>query len=208
MRRVMLFALASLFVASSALAVVVPDDGTDSFGVYFEDAEGNLVNSTYFTSGNTDMFLVMAGMSAPTIAAWEVALGFDPSLGMITGLAITGDGVNVVTPPIFIIGLGTPLPPDEDGNFLLATALFYLLVPDAVIPIYAGPTEPASIPGVPAYVNGENLQEIIPMVFSVDMDGQGIDEDGWTIDPIAGINTEGGVATEDATWTSVKSMYR
>jgi hypothetical protein len=208
MKRVILVALASLFVASSALAVVVPDDGTDSFGAYFEDAEGNLVNSTYFTSGCADMYLVLAGMSCPTIAAWEVALDFDQSLGVIDGSAIIGYGVNFATPPMFIVGLPTPLPPDEDGNFLLAVSFFVLLVPDAVVPIYGGPTTPASIEGVPAYVNGEDLTVITPMVFSVDANGQGIDEDGWTIDSIACVNCEGGVATEGATWTSVKSLYR
>ena len=208
MKRVILVALVSLFVASSALAVVVPDDGTDSFGVYFENDEGDLVNSTFYTSGLTDMFLVMAGTSAPTVAAWEVALDFDASLAIITGAGIVGDGVNFATLPMYIVGLGVPAPPDADGNFVLAVSTFFLMVPDGVVPIHAGPATPASIPGVPAYVNGEDLQDIIPMVFSVDANGQGLDEDGWTLDPIAGVNSEGGVATEGATWTSVKGMYR
>ena len=207
MKRVILVALASLFVASSALAVVVPDDGENSFGVYF-DVDGNMVNSVMLSSGLIDMYLVMAGVTAPTVAAWEVALDFDSSLALITGAGIVGDGVNFATLPMYIVGLGTPLPPDGDGNFTLAVSTFFLMVPDAVVDIFAGPADPASIPGVPAYVNGEDLTDIIPMVFSVDMDGQYVDDDGWTTVPIASVNGEGGVANESATWGSVKSLYR
>jgi hypothetical protein len=208
-KRSIIAALTSLLIASGALAVVVPDDGTDSFGVYFEDAEGNLVNTTYFESGETTMYLILAGMTAPSIAAWEVALDFDSSLGEITHPGLAGNGINWGAPePNFIVGLPVSLLPDEDGNVVLAACTFELLVPGAVIPIYAGPATPASIPGIPIYLNGEDLFELIPMSFSVDMDGQGIDEDGWTIYPIAGINTEGGVATENATWSSVKNLYR
>jgi len=207
MKRVILVALVSLFVASSALAVVVPDDGTDSFGVYF-DNEGVLENSTILVSGLTDMYLIMAGTSAPTVAAWEVALDFDAASAIITSAGIVGDGVNFATLPMYIVGLGTPAPPDADGNFVLAVSTFFLMVPDAVVEIYAGPSTPASIEGVPAYVNGEDLQDIIPMVFSVDANGQGLDDEGWTIEAIACVNCEGGVATEGATWTSVKGMYR
>ena len=107
MKRVILVALVSLFVASSALAVVVPDDGEDSFGVYF-DNEGVLENSTILGSGLTDMYLIMAGTSAPTVAAWEVALDFDASLAIITGAGIVGDGVNFATLPMYIGGLGVP----------------------------------------------------------------------------------------------------
>jgi hypothetical protein len=208
MKRVILVALASLFVASSALAVVLPDDGTDSFGVYFENDDGDMVNTKFFESGLTDMYLAIAGVSAPTVAAWEVALDFDPALGLITGAGIVGDGVNFATLPMFIVGLGTPMPPDADGNFVLAVPTFFLMVPDAVVDFFAGPVTPASIEGVPAYVNGENLNEIIPMTFSVDIDGMYVDEDGWTTVPIATVNGEGGVATESTTWGSVKSMYR
>ena len=206
MKRVILVALASLFVASSALAVWVPDDGTDSFGVYFVDGDGSLFNYTIFTSGLIDMYLVMAGTSAPTVAAWEVALDFDPSLALITDAGIVG-GVNFATLPMYIVGLVVPAPPDEDGNFVLAVSTFFLMVPDAVVQIYAGPADPASIPGVPAYVNGEDL-DIIPMVFYMDAGGQGIDEDGWTIEPIAWVNMEIPDATEAGSWTSVKNLYR
>lgn len=208
MKRALLVALASLFVVSNALAVVLPDDGTDSFGVYFENEDGDMVNSKFFSSGLTDMYLAIAGVSAPTVAAWEVALDFDSALGLMTGAGIVGDGVNFATLPMFIVGLGTPLPPDADGNFVLAVPTFFLMVPDGVVDFFAGPADPASIPGVPAYVNGDDLTEIIPMSFSVDADGMYTDDAGWLTIPIASINAESSVATENATWGSVKSMYR
>jgi hypothetical protein len=109
---------------------------------------------------------------------------------------------------MFIVGLGTPLPPDADGNFVLAVPTFFLMSPGATVSFYAGPADPASIPGFPAYVNGEDLTEIIPMVFSTDLDGMYTDDEGWLTIPLAVINGEAPVATENATWGSVKSLYR
>jgi len=208
MKRVILVALASLFVASSAMAVVVPDDGTDSVGMYFDSAEG-LVNTT--TAGLTDQvmfYLVLAGVSRPSVAAWELALDFDPTLGIITDPGLQDDEVNFASLPQFIVGLGTPREPDMDGNFVLASPTFLVLA-DAVIDFYAGPTTPSSLdPPLPDYVNGADLTDIVPMNYSVDAGGQHVGEDGWCLLVIASINGEGAVATEDATWSSVKNLYR
>ncbi len=209
MKRVILVALASLLVTSSALAVVVPDTGTDSFGVYF-DVEGVLVNSAFLDTGFHDMFLVIAGLSAPSVAAWEVALDLNvpPTDAVIFSAGIVGDGVNFADLPQYIVGLGEPALPDEDGNVLLAVSTLFIVTPDVVIPIHGGPIDNPSIPGVPAYANGENVSELIPMVFSTDMNGQYLDDEGWTTIPIAVVNGEAPVATENATWSSVKGMYR
>jgi hypothetical protein len=190
------------------MAVEVPDEGTDSVGMYFDSAEG-LVNTT--TAGLADQvmfYLVLAGVSRPTVAAWELALDFDPALGLILDAGLQDDEVNYASLPQFIVGLGSPRPPDEHGNFVLAAPTFFVQA-DAVIDFFAGPTTPSSLdPPLPDYVNGEDLQDIVPMNYSVDANGMHVDEDGWCMLVIASINGEGAVATEDATWTSVKNLYR
>jgi hypothetical protein len=190
------------------MAVVVPDDGIDSVGLYFDNA-GMMENMTMQSSGQVTIYIVLAGVSAPSVAAWELGLDFDSTLGLIIDAGLQDDEVNFANLPMFIVGLGTPRPPDADGNFVLAMPTFLILVPDSVIDFYAGPSDPSSLdPPLPDYVNGEDITEIIPMNYSVDAGGQNVGDDGWCLLVIASINGEPSVATEDATWTSVKNLYR
>ena len=206
MKRVILVALASLLVASSALAVVVPDEGEDSLGLYFDNA-GVMENTTTATMAEqVPFYIVLAGVSAPSVAAWELSLDWVGG-SVILDPGLPPDGVNFATVPMYIVGLGTPVPPDADGNLVLAMPVIMVL--DEVVDFYAGPSTPATLdPPRPAYANGADLSDIRPMDYSVDANGQHVDDDGWCTLVIASINGEAAVATEDATWSSVKGMYR
>ena len=71
-----------------------------------------------------------------------------------------------------------------------------------------GPQELASIAGRAAYLDGEDVEVIIPLNFAVDEDGQFTDELGWLTVPLAAWNGDAPIATEDATWTGVKGLFR
>ena len=203
---VTLVALASLF----ALPVLasVPDEGPDSYGIYYENAEGNFVNQVNDVAPNSFVltYVILAGITRPSVGGWEVAFDFTAGTGAVITTTYQGDAVNFGSVPQFIVGLGTPLPTPAEGYLVLAemNVLFFLGVMDWI----AGPTTPASIPMMPAYVNGEDLTDLVPCFFSTDADGMYTDDDGWMTIPVASMNGEAPVATENASWSNLKSMYR
>ena len=203
---VTLVALATLF-ALPALASV-PDEGPDSFGIYFETAEGDFVNEVNGVEPNSFVltYVIIAGITRPSVAGWEVGFDFTPGTGAVITTTFQGDAVNFAQVPQFIVGLGTPLPTPAEGYLVLAemNVLFFA----GVMEWYGGPTDPASIPLVPAYVNGEDLLYLVPCFFSTDADGQYTGDDGWMPIPLAVMNGEAPVATENASWSNLKSMYR
>lgn len=76
--------------------------------------------------------------------------------------------------------------------------------------IYAGPNDPPTIPGFPAYLNGEDVTDVIPLYFSVDQDGMFTDDDGWLTTPLAAVNCSDCqvIPAEDSTWSGIKELYR
>jgi hypothetical protein len=202
---VTLVALASLF-AAPALASV-PDEGPDSYGIYYLVGD-EYVNQVFDVGPNTFVptYVVLAGISRPSVGGWEVAFDFTAGSGAVVGTIYTGEASNFAGVPSFIVGLGTPLPTPAEGYLVLAemNMLFF----GGVQEWYGGPTTPASIAGVPAYANGEDVSDLVPCVFSTDADGMFTDDEGWMTIPLAAINMEAPVATENASWSNVKNLYR
>ena len=201
---VTLVALASLFAAP---ALALPDEGPDSYGIYFM-VDDNYVNQVMDIAPNTFVptYVILAGITRPSVGGWEVAFAFEPlSAGAVIGTTFQGDAQNFSTPPSFIVGLGTPLPTPAEGYLVLAemNVLFFA----GVMEWYGGPTDPASIEGVPAYANGEDVADLVGCYFSTDADGQFLDDEGWTTHPVAAVNLDAPVATENASWSNVKNLY-
>jgi len=190
-------------VSASALACV-PADGPDVISIWFEidDYYTNCIEDVEPNSF-VPIYLILSGITRPSVAGWEVAFDFTPGSGAIIDVIYAGGGINFADEPSFIVGLSEPLETPAEQCLVLAemSYLFFAGVTDW----FGGPTEPATIPLTPAYVNGEDLTDVVPCQF---VWPEYINDEGWTTIPIASINGECTVATETQSWSTIKSMYR
>jgi hypothetical protein len=75
---------------------------------------------------------------------------------------LEGEAVNVETPPCFAVGLmGSPLLGID--SLLLATVQFVQPDPDQTTYLYIHPIADPSLPGVPAYADGADVGNLIPL---------------------------------------------
>ncbi len=135
---------------------------TDQIGMYFD--EGYQVTDATVGEPNTILttYLVLKEPSATDgIGGWELRIS-DDNFGAVTylGWELEGQALNVVSPPQFVVGLGTPLPIQD--AVLLATG--QLLVNEvAPVAFSLGHVNQASIPGEMAYISGGDPAQLIPM---------------------------------------------
>lgn len=104
----------------------------------------------------------------------------------------------------FAIGFLPALLPDTEGSVYLGDLVVHL--PEAeCCEIYAGPTDPASIPLHPAYLDGDG--QLAPLGFVVDPNGENLDADGWLTIPAATVIC-GAVNAERTSWSDIRRLYR
>lgn len=205
---VVLLAVAGL-MAGSAMA---QDEGPDSFGLYWDTpADGcYMMNNMEGPAGAATAHMVIAGPSAGSCGGLEVVFALNEGAGAITGTTFVVSAVDVDGRPEGVAaGFAEPVFASGDcGMIYLGTLNMFAF--GSPTNIFAGPNDPATIPGKPSYLDGENVEIVIPLNFSVDMDGMGTGDDGWLLPdyPLAAYNGDAPVATEEATWTGVKGLFR
>jgi hypothetical protein len=193
-----IFAL--LFMPATYAAV--PPPGDDLFGIYadtnFNDDSSDENPTFVFGSGEIQVYVYLTNVSATTVGAFEFALSYagpgEPPTMIDDGLPDMS--INIGIPPDFIVGLGTPLYPDEYGHAILMAPTFFVYDVD---PVYVS-VMPVSVPSVPnqiSYLDYFDVDVLLPMYPA----------SGNFIDPIFAFNT-GLVGTEDATWSTLKALYR
>ncbi len=206
---VVLLLLAGLLTALPALA---QDQGPHSFGLYFDDAGDGcyMVNEATTQPGYVlEAFMVIAG---PNVAVWGLEIGFETT--DTTGLVIWLSAdfvVNVIDiaplPNEIIAGFAEPVLPNSCGHAMVGTVTFIVLTLEG-FEILAGPTVPASLPGVAAYLDDNN--EIIPLNFSTNALGNGLSSSGW-LRPgygLCAVNVDAAVVVESTSWSNLKALYR
>ena len=204
MKKLVVLLLASL-VATSAFAVIDPDD--DMMGIYFDvNADNNCLPAQgpsipFFT------YIILTNTTAPAINAYELGLNVVPPAGMETmifRLASTiangvVSGVDVGTNDAlggdYIVGLAAPLP--AQAAVVLHSFQYMLL---AVMPVefYIGASSAPSIPG--DYPVVQNAEGSILMQIGQSTGGPDV--------PVATVNGDCVVGVEDASFGSVKSLFR
>lgn len=207
-RLVVLLAVAGL-MAGSAMA---QDEGPNSLGLYFDDAGDDcyMMNGTTAGPAQTVMaYLVIAG-PVDDVTGYEVAFDITGIVNVdLIWLSITWpvSAINVGDVTNQIVGFSLPVMPNDCGHALIGTLSFLNLNATDGYEILAGPTTPASIPGTPAYLAAG---ELTPLVFATDADGMGTNDSGWLIEGygLAAVNRDAAIATEEATWSDVKGLFR
>ena len=198
MKNLIVLVLISL-MATSAFAVIDPD--TDMLGVYFDlNADSNCLDmgpSIPFMA-----FVTITNPSATEVHGLEFGYNLLNSGGPGTlfrlanilpaGAVDLGNSVDLVVGD-YVVGLASPLPGQPAVQFV--TWQFMLLVPQTV-EIFLGPSSIESIAdGLPAYEIGGS---ILPLGLST----------GGPATAVATVNGECVVAVDNASFGSVKSLFR
>jgi len=152
-------------------------------------------------------WVILSGITHPTFGGWEVNFEFTAGTGTVTEVTIPASWVDY-DPHMtrFSVGMGTPIPTPPDGNLILAEMTF--LYTGGVVEWFGGPPDWPVSPGRPSYSTGGEFFEVVPCHFSTDMDGQYLDDNGWTTIPLAVVNGYAPVETENSSWGNLKTMFR
>jgi hypothetical protein len=205
MKKLVVLLLASL-VATSAFAVIDPDP--DMIGIYFDLNADNNCLPAQPASLPFNAYLVLTNTTAPAINAYELGyqLTTPPGMGgmifrlssVIANGAVSGVNVgneaNVLAGDL-IVGLASALP---GSPAVVLHAWQYLLLAAMPVEFFIGASSAPSIPGdFPVVQNA--IGSILMQV------GQSTGGPGF---PVATVNTGCVVGVEEASFGSVKSLFR
>ncbi len=190
MRTLLTIVLLALLAGGAA---ALEDHELNMMGVFFSPTDFVDETTNFDTMGAPfSAYLVILNPTVDSIGGYECSITMDPSVFVLSvagenGWTNFGDNTN------HLCGYQVPLPVEVDSAVL---ATFTLLQPAPIyVEIFLGPSDPASIPDVPVIANGENPDDLIACNCT-------------TADcMVATLNGNGVIATEIATWTSVKALF-
>ena len=195
-RLMLLFSCVALLVAGNAFAQLDPDD--DGIGIYVDPC--GCTNCVPLPEGTHTLYVVITHASAPEgIHGWECSIDWDGPV-LPFGWEYEGQAFNADVPPQFGVGLAEPIINPYTFPAIVVMQFSAIIQDESVASnFYIDAWFFHSLPeAVPAYLNGANIEEIIPL--------QQIT--GAPDIPVATFNGDCAVATEDLTWSSVKQLYR
>ncbi len=187
-------------IATGALAYPAPN----SMGVYMDaEATGLLEVCTALDQYvAVNLYLLIAGPTESQVAAWEAQVEI-VSAGLYFGSwEILGNGLNVDTPPNYIVGNGaTPIQQNAVGNIVLMSISMTEGDASSPIEIFVRGV-PGSTSGYDGPVYSHTPGFLNPCVTST----------GGPLVPVFIVNPDGGDCTiteeTDSTWGEVKSLYK
>jgi len=177
-------------IAGSAFAL----QWENNLGMYFDEEGSNFCDALPMGYHVNVAHLVLTNLTADSVAGWEVKI--TTSSNLTKGqFVLRGDAINAASRvDEYIVGLGTPLTGDA---IVLADFDLYLMDDTTPAFVYLDGVYFHSLDNrVPAYADGNS--DIIEIHQST----------GGANDPVMIINGECVVANEEASWDSVKSLYR
>jgi hypothetical protein len=204
-RRTVVLAALIAFAAPAVppAEAAVPPPGTDLFGMYADnnfngDPSDENPTFVHVELATVQVFIYLTGISAPSIGAYEFALAYSGpgEAPYLSDDGLPAQAINVGTYPDFIIGVATPLLPDEFGNAILMAPSYFVIDPE---PAYVAVT-PTSIPYIPDQITYVEYDDptIAHAMYPASEN---------FVDPIFAFNT-GLIGTSSATWSAVKALYR
>jgi hypothetical protein len=179
-----------LFFSDDIAAIVAADDPSNPDDEAFHPAT-NFDNDFAAFNG----YLVLLYPTVESVAAYELGLSFAPEEPFILNVSGPNGWTNFGNSTNHLCGYQTPLPAGPDGGMVLST-LNMLYTGTASVEISITPSDPESIPGVPAIADGNDPTILLPMQLVNNNFGYQ-----------ATINGEGTVATESHSWSNVKSLF-
>ncbi|HPF70832.1 MAG TPA: hypothetical protein PLQ13_09195 [Candidatus Krumholzibacteria bacterium] len=189
--------LALVLFSGTALAQLDPDE--DGIGVYFDPCA--CVNCVPMDAGAHVGYVVITHPTAQTagVGGWEAMIWLEGP-AIITNTIYEGSSINFLTPPEYVVGIGTPLYNPFMYPAVVVARLEFLIL-DASQPInwYINGVYRHSLPErVPCYLDGADYDIIIPLQQPT----------GGPDIPVATINGECAVDSQPESWGGVKSLFR
>jgi hypothetical protein len=168
----------------------------NNLGLYFDEGAENFCDALPVGYHVGAAHLILTNITVDSISAWEAKITSENVL--IGAFTLRGDGINFASrTDEYIVGTGAPMSGDS-----IILADFDLYVTDDMAPAYlfiGGVYFHSLEERVPAFTDGADADNIIEARQSL----------GGPLDPVMLINAECNVvAVEDASWDSVKSLYR
>lgn len=194
-----LLVLALVLVAANAFAQTDPDP--NGIGFYFDEGgvSNYLATAPAYTVVNAYLLATRVTESSG-ISGWEAEVMVSPAPAVAPTYTTNG-GINVLTAPIFQVGLGAALP------FAPAIKLLTVGVLNFGTPftLAIGPCTPSSFQGMyPGYAAGNDPGKLVGLTPSCDVPVAG----RTNFFTCASFMTTAPVATENGSWTSVKNLYQ
>jgi len=190
----LVLALSILTIAFAGMANAQNVFVDDSIGIFTADGANS---ATAGLIEPVTLHVLITGMTAPTVSAFEFKLSYDGPL-VILPATFSDDAINAATREgEFAVGFGTPQPA-VDGQVELMTFDVFSTGDGVPCSLFIGPTYFSTLDGVPSYVdNNENAQlvEMRPSTGGFDV-------------PVFVLNGEAPVATESTTLDALKTLYR
>jgi hypothetical protein len=201
---------ALVLVALAALALLTPQAGLAAMRPAGEDVFGMYANNNFNGDpsdenppyidpafGQVQAYIYLTNVTAPDIGGFEFTLTFDDPAGIIVwSSGLPAESTNFAEAPMYIVGLGNPLLPDQYGNVILMSPEFFVTVTTPIL-TSVGPSVPATVPDQMTYV--EYFQPVNQHAMNP--------ASGNFVDPIFAFS-DVIVENEGTTWSDVKSMYR
>jgi len=187
--------LASLGFASTAGAVIDPDP--DMVGVYF-DMNADIYCTTAPVGAPFDAYLMFTNISCPAgLYGWEANVEITAGV-YVLAWTLTGSAINASSPPDFAVGLASPLP--WQPAIMVLTMTVGVFAPGAIEFMLHPANLSSFTPPLPGYAAGDDPGDLRSCGYSAGPD-EGL--------VCAVINGDCQVVdSEDATWGSVKALYK
>lgn len=134
-------------------------------GIYFDRDYIQTEAITEIPNQEVTGYLVLHNPSETSgVGAWELEVDITGE-GSILGWELEGDDINVGEGNELIVGLGTPLMPNDSGAILLGS--FQLMIYDpfpSEVTLQLRPIYHAAIPGLMAWIPGHDPEMLIPLL--------------------------------------------
>lgn len=185
-----------LALASASFGQIDPD--ANSIGFYAD--MGATMNSIQTEEGMIELYLLVTGLDAPAgIAAWEMSLFYDGPVVNV-GYLIPYNSINVGVFPSYSVGNAQAILPQNDVIHLMTMTFLVTGLTPANIYIKQAHLPVGGSLGndLPVYVDGEDwdvMRNLYPSSGSIDL-------------PVFRINGEAPVATQPASFSGVKALFR
>lgn len=195
--KILLSMVLLLLMAGSAFAQL-----DNSMGLFFSDTElsEEMTNADPVVSAPFNAYIALLMPTQETVGGYECMLTADPNL---LALAVTGPNgwTNFGGNFNHLAGYGTPIPSTDDVVLCTFQFLYLVATPSDIV---MGPSDPSSVGGAgPAIADGENPDILITCNYTSGPDAGGLVAtlygDGITFPP--------SVATQNASWSGVKSLF-
>jgi len=195
--KILIFA-SVLMVCFAGLVSAQLDPDDDGIGVYLDPCA--CVICMPLQPGTYTGYVIVTHPTSPEgVGGWEARITYDGP-ATVTNWAFQGNAINLLTPPEFFVGIGTPIiNPFTYPAIVVATFDLVLLDDSVEVNFWIDGVQRHSLPyRQPAYLDGSDYNIIKPLQQPT----------GGPDEPVSTLNGGCAVPNEDVSWGEVKTLFR